>query len=285
MASPLYNETLLRKYCAESKTIAEVLEKFGLRAAGGNYKQLRLACAMLEVSPPKVDRGALCQLVIRRTPDEEVFIEHSRYRNGTNIKQRLLALGWAYVCAECGLGGTWNGRELKLQLDHINGVHDDNRLENLRFICPNCHTQTTTFAGKHIKARLHEKNQKRCACGKPISKDSTRCRKCQAAQPQTKIVWPSHEELCKMVAASSKLAVGKALGVSDVAVHQRLLRGHDPENPINWHNPVNWRTRGKGKAPKHGTAWAYRKGCRCDDCRAAKRQSYIVYYSKSKQKS
>lgn len=56
-----------------------------------------------------------------------------------------------YKCACCGNTGEWNGRPLVLQLDHINGDNCDNRLENLRFLCPNCHSQTDTFAGRNCK--------------------------------------------------------------------------------------------------------------------------------------
>lgn len=52
-------------------------------------------------------------------------------------------------CSECGLGPKWNGMPLVLQYDHINGINTDQRIENLRTICPNCHTQTDTFAGKN----------------------------------------------------------------------------------------------------------------------------------------
>lgn len=54
-------------------------------------------------------------------------------------------------CSECGLGPKWNGIPLVLQYDHINGVNTDQRIENLRTICPNCHTQTDTFAGKNAQ--------------------------------------------------------------------------------------------------------------------------------------
>jgi 5-methylcytosine-specific restriction endonuclease McrA len=53
-----------------------------------------------------------------------------------------------YLCTVCGNMGTWNNQHLALHLDHINGVNDDDRLENLRFLCPNCHSQTDTYAGK-----------------------------------------------------------------------------------------------------------------------------------------
>lgn len=52
-------------------------------------------------------------------------------------------------CSECGISAKWNGKPLTLHIDHINGVNTDNRLENLRRLCPNCHSQTDTFCGKN----------------------------------------------------------------------------------------------------------------------------------------
>lgn len=54
-----------------------------------------------------------------------------------------------YVCEKCGNDGNWQGTVLTLQLDHRNGVNNDHRLENLRWLCPNCHSQTDTFTGKN----------------------------------------------------------------------------------------------------------------------------------------
>ena len=54
-----------------------------------------------------------------------------------------------YKCEQCGNTGEWLNQPLVLQLDHINGIHDDNRLENLRFLWPNCHSITETYAGKN----------------------------------------------------------------------------------------------------------------------------------------
>jgi 5-methylcytosine-specific restriction endonuclease McrA len=54
-------------------------------------------------------------------------------------------------CSECGISAKWNGIPLTLHVDHINGVNTDNRLENLRYLCPNCHTQTDTYAGRNKK--------------------------------------------------------------------------------------------------------------------------------------
>lgn len=54
-----------------------------------------------------------------------------------------------YKCAFCGNTGEWLGQKLTLQLDHINGKNNDYRIENLRFLCPNCHSITPTYAGKN----------------------------------------------------------------------------------------------------------------------------------------
>ena len=80
--------------------------------------------------------------------NEEVFIEHSTYPR-KDIKKRILNQKLIpYECSECRNDGHHNGKSLVLQLDHINGKAEDNRLENLRFLCPNCHSQTSTYAGK-----------------------------------------------------------------------------------------------------------------------------------------
>lgn len=59
------------------------------------------------------------------------------------IKNKLLP----YMCDKCGIS-EWKGNSLSLHLDHINGINNDNRLDNLRFLCPNCHSQTDTYCGK-----------------------------------------------------------------------------------------------------------------------------------------
>ncbi|HWJ21061.1 MAG TPA: HNH endonuclease [Gemmatimonadaceae bacterium] len=85
----------------------------------------------------------------------DVFREHSRVR-GTGLRTRALAMVQPLVCATCGNAGEWQGKPLTLQLDHVNGKYDDNRLENLRWLCPNCHSQTETFAGRGKMRRVRE---------------------------------------------------------------------------------------------------------------------------------
>jgi 5-methylcytosine-specific restriction endonuclease McrA len=73
------------------------------------------------------------------------------YKNTSSLKIRLYNEGLkTKQCEECGIV-EWNGSEISFELDHINGVNNDNRIENLRILCPNCHSQTKTFRGKNIK--------------------------------------------------------------------------------------------------------------------------------------
>jgi Zn finger protein HypA/HybF involved in hydrogenase expression len=81
-----------------------------------------------------------------------ILVEHSTYQNRTRLKIRLINSGlMKNECSVCRNAGVWCEKPLMLQLDHINGVSDDHRFNNLRLLCPNCHSQTVTFSGKNNK--------------------------------------------------------------------------------------------------------------------------------------
>ncbi|MDB4964229.1 MAG: hypothetical protein JWP01_4228 [Myxococcales bacterium] len=80
-------------------------------------------------------------------PNKDVFVENGPMLDGRKLARRLRALGWTYRCAWCSLE-RWKGKPLVLHLDHINGIHNDNRFVNLRFLCPNCHSQTETYCNR-----------------------------------------------------------------------------------------------------------------------------------------
>ena len=116
----------------------------------------------------------------------------------------------------------WNGIPLVLQLDHINGINNDNRIENLRFLCPNCHSQTTTFSGKHAK----KTDEKKCKeCSTVISRRAIYCRKCIKYSPVLRFE-TTYEELYDMV-HNQKLpftTIGKHFGVSDNSIRKRCRK-------------------------------------------------------------
>jgi len=67
------------------------------------------------------------------------------------LMRRYITEVRGYICEHCSVGNEWNGKSLTLQLDHIDGNSDNNELSNLRWLCPNCHTQTQTWCGRNKK--------------------------------------------------------------------------------------------------------------------------------------
>lgn len=80
-----------------------------------------------------------------------IFCENSNVHRGSLKKIIIINKLIEYKCIKCENSGIWEGKKLFLQLDHINGIRNDNRIENLRFLCPNCHSQTETFCNKKVR--------------------------------------------------------------------------------------------------------------------------------------
>ena len=79
---------------------------------------------------------------------DEIMAENSTYLSSNSLKERLIKeLNWERKCSRCDLS-KWMGKDIPIDLDHINGDFRDNRIENLRFLCPNCHAKTDTYKGQ-----------------------------------------------------------------------------------------------------------------------------------------
>ena len=129
----------------------DVLLELGYQRSGSMAKRLRERMDELGVDYSHFTGRSAKPSSNPRYQLEEILVQNSPYTNIHSLKIRLVREGWLeYKCASCGNEGLWNGKPLTLQLEHKNGIHNDHRLENLCFLCPNCHSQTKTFAGKNI---------------------------------------------------------------------------------------------------------------------------------------
>lgn len=148
MVTGRWSEESVKLALVDSNTYGDVLEKLGLKAIGHNNKTLQKYLALYGLvftSKPHLNRR-----YTSRSNDDIFVADCTTVRHV--VKQRIISHNLLpYVCGGCGLTDTWNGQKLVLQLEHINGLRDDNRLSNLEFLCPNCHSQTSTWAGRNKK--------------------------------------------------------------------------------------------------------------------------------------
>lgn len=154
-------------------------------------------------------------------------VEGSLVEHGTSSRKsiRNLVLGCKlipYVCAICNMLPSWQGADLVLRLDHINGKNRDHRLENLRFVCPNCDSQLPTYCGRNRKIPGRGKRTKSCSCGRKIWPRSIMCRRCRSLTQNPIIKWPAVNDLLDRLRNESYLSVARSLGVSDNAIRKHI---------------------------------------------------------------
>ena len=132
-----------------ANSYSDCLRALGLTTKGGSSLDvLKRRINELQCS---IDHfGMKGQSATARYSLDEILCSNSTYANISRLKTRLVKENvLEYKCAFCGNTGEWLGHLMTLQLDHINGINNDHRIENLRFLCPNCHSITDTYAGKN----------------------------------------------------------------------------------------------------------------------------------------
>jgi 5-methylcytosine-specific restriction endonuclease McrA len=141
------------KLIETSKRMADVLAFFGLKNQGSNFQTVSRRIQKLNLNCSHfLTRNDSSNFTRILSKDE--FINEWLTKKSTKIRKYVKAYLIKfqlkdYKCSECDNEGLWNGKPLSLQLDHINGINDDNRIDNLRFLCPNCHSQTETYSKKN----------------------------------------------------------------------------------------------------------------------------------------
>lgn len=193
---------------SSSRSIRQTLLKLGL-SSNGSYETVKKYIKKLHI--PTVHFCGKSWLRGNSQDWRKKPLSNYLVQGLTNywmLKKRLIEeRAIPYECTICNIGPEWKGKKLVLQLDHKNGNRLDNRIENLRFMCPNCHSQTETYAGKKEKKEIKKQYRPRPGSRKP--KPWLR-----------KTVRPTSEELLSMINGMSWRAIGKKYGVSDNAVRK-----------------------------------------------------------------
>lgn len=242
---PAFSEEQLREAVAASWSYTETLRRLDMRPAGGNHRTLRKYVELWAISVDHFDPYRACRDVLRRMPRplDEVLTIDSTYSRRV-LKTRLYESGLKLrLCELCGQGEIWRGRRFALILDHIKGIATDNRLENLRIVCPNCAATLDTHCGKNVRL------PRACElCGTTFKSERSQTRHCSlrcAARSEAnraanlgrrRVRRPSYERLLAEVNEVGYSVVGRRYGVSDNAV-RKWLKQSERSAPARTVNP------------------------------------------------
>jgi hypothetical protein len=231
-AGPRFTEAQLREAIAESLNWTDVMRRLNRCPSGDSRKTAIKYADLWGISTKHFDPNAARRRAgqSRSIPLAEILVANSTYASRGNLKKRLYEAGLKESrCELCGQDEHWRGRRISMILDHINGNRNDNRLLNLRIVCPNCAATLDTHCGRNLprtrdcercgevfipRARNHRYCSLRCGAG------GSRPMTGVPAVARRKVERPLYEQLTREIEETSYLAVGRKYGVSDNAIRK-----------------------------------------------------------------
>ena len=211
-----YSDQEFIQIVKQSNSYREISRKLGYSAiSGDSLNIIKKRIENLHISVTHFN----CNTPVKRN-EENIFIENSTADQKTLRRWYLKGCYTEYKCSVCGQEPIWQNKPLTLILDHVNGDNHDDRLENLRWVCPNCNQQLDTTNGKNRKK--HQKKYYCIDCGAEISKGSIRCVSCynKAKTISLEDMPVSREELKFLIRTKPFTRIGEQFGVSDNAIRK-----------------------------------------------------------------
>jgi hypothetical protein len=221
----------VKEIIKNSNSKSEVLRKLELKNNGGNFNTLSHFILRNSIN---IEHFGIGQLGGKGTfikyEIAEILVENSTYQSN-HLKNRLYKEGIKKrICEKCGQNEYWNGDKMSLILDHVNGDRHDNRIQNLRILCPNCNaTLETHCRGMNVKSEKYDL----CNCGGKKRIDSKKCFECfkiKKIKKEIKIVKdkketrkvkrPSYNQLLEEVNEIGYAATGRKYNVSDNSIRK-----------------------------------------------------------------
>jgi len=229
-----YTKENLEPIVLKSCSISEILRNLNLNESGGNHTTIKKNINKYNIDTSHFLGSGWRKGNISYTEKaKKHFINNVLILNGLEWGSHNIKLGLFKFelkerkCEKCNQNEIWFENFLSLHLEHKNGNHKDNRLENLEILCPNCHSQTATYCGKKNKKekkdvnnrKYDESKQNKCICGKLIKNKSKHCLDCHHKQLR-KVERPSIEQLQNEINKLGYSATGRKYNVSDNTIRK-----------------------------------------------------------------